>query len=100
MKQSLSKQLLTLLVAAASVLVSQSAWAQISDGVVKLGVLNDMSSLHADVSGRGGVLAAQMAVEDFGGKVFGLRSRLSLVTIKTSPMSAPALHGNGLTRIT
>ena len=47
-----------------------------------------------------GRAAAQMAVEDFGGKVFGLRSRLSLVTIKTSPMSAPALHGNGLTRIT
>ena len=43
----------------------------ISDGVVKLGVLNDMSSLYADVSGRGGVLAAQMAVEDFGGKVLG-----------------------------
>jgi branched-chain amino acid transport system substrate-binding protein len=36
-----------------------------------LGVLNDMSSLYADVSGRGGVIAAQMAVEDFGGKVLG-----------------------------
>ena len=30
-----------------------------------------MSSLYADVSGRGGVLAAQMAVEDFGGRVLG-----------------------------
>ena len=71
MKQSLSKRSLSLMVAAVGVLVSQSAWAQISDGVVKLGVLNDMSSLYADVSGRGGVLAAQMAVEDFGGKVLG-----------------------------
>ena len=70
MKQS-SKRSLSLMVAAVGVLVSQSAWAQISDGVVKLGVLNDMSSLYADVSGRGGVLAAQMAVEDFGGKVLG-----------------------------
>jgi branched-chain amino acid transport system substrate-binding protein len=71
MKQFLSKRSLSLMVAAVSVLVSQSAWAQISDGVVKLGVLNDMSSLYADVSGRSGVLAAQMAVEDFGGKVLG-----------------------------
>ena len=70
MKQS-SKRSLGLMIAAVGVLVSQSAWAQISDGVVKLGVLNDMSSLYADVSGRGGVLAAQMAVEDFGGKVLG-----------------------------
>jgi branched-chain amino acid transport system substrate-binding protein len=48
-----------------------TAWAQVSDGVVKLGVLNDMSSLYADISGKGGVLAAQMAVDDFGGKVLG-----------------------------
>jgi hypothetical protein len=94
------KQSLSLMVAAASVLVSQTASAQISDGVVKLGVLNDMSSLYADASGRGGVLAAQMAVEDFGGKVSGLPSRLSPAIIRTSPMSAPALRGNGLTRIT
>jgi branched-chain amino acid transport system substrate-binding protein len=71
MKQSLSKRSLSLVLAVAGVLVSQAAWAQISDGVVKLGVLNDMSSLYADVSGRGGAVAAQMAVEDFGGKVLG-----------------------------
>ena len=55
----------------ASLLSCGAAWAQVSDGVVKLGVLNDMSSLYADASGKGGVLAAQMAVEDFGGKVLG-----------------------------
>ena len=71
MRESLRKLVLNLMVTAVSVLVSQTAWAQISDGVVELGVLNDMSSLYADVSGRGGVLAAQMAVEDFGGKVLG-----------------------------
>jgi branched-chain amino acid transport system substrate-binding protein len=48
-----------------------AASAQISDGVVKLGVLNDMSSLYADIGGKGSVLAAQMAVDDFGGKVLG-----------------------------
>jgi substrate-binding family protein len=49
-----------------------SAEAQISDQVVKLGVLNDMSSLLAGVSGKGSVLAAHMAAEDFGGTVRGV----------------------------
>jgi branched-chain amino acid transport system substrate-binding protein len=43
-----------------------SAQAQISDGVIKLGVLNDMSSLYADIGGKGSVLAAEMAVDDVG----------------------------------
>jgi branched-chain amino acid transport system substrate-binding protein len=59
------------LTAVACILSCGTAWAQVSDGVVKLGVLNDMSSLYADVSGKGGVVAAQMAAEDFGGKVLG-----------------------------
>jgi branched-chain amino acid transport system substrate-binding protein len=43
-----------------------AAQAQISDGVIKLGVLNDMSSLYADIGGKGSVLAAQMAADDVG----------------------------------
>jgi branched-chain amino acid transport system substrate-binding protein len=39
------------------------------DKVIKIGVLNDMSGLYADLSGKGSVVAAQMAVEDSGGKV-------------------------------
>jgi branched-chain amino acid transport system substrate-binding protein len=38
---------------------------------LRIGVLTDMSSLYADNSGRGSVVAAQMAVEDFGGAVLG-----------------------------
>ena len=53
----------------AGLLTASAAHAQISDGVVKIGVLNDMSSLYADIGGKGSVLAAQMAVDDFGGKV-------------------------------
>jgi branched-chain amino acid transport system substrate-binding protein len=41
------------------------------DGPVKLGVLTDMSSLYADNGGQGSVVAAQMAVDDFGGQVLG-----------------------------
>ena len=47
------------------------AAAQISDDVVKIGVLTDMSSVYADLTGRGSVIAAEMAVEDFGGTVLG-----------------------------
>lgn len=43
----------------------------IKDGVVKIGVLTDMSSIFSDIGGKGSVVAAQMAVDDFGGKVLG-----------------------------
>ncbi|MGB9042615.1 MAG: ABC transporter substrate-binding protein, partial [Pseudolabrys sp.] len=35
------------------------------NGTLRIGVLNDMSSVYADFQGPGSVLAAQMAVEDF-----------------------------------
>src|SRR5580692_7893022 len=44
---------------------------KISDGVVKIGMIEDMSSIYADITGIGAVTAAKMAVEDFGGKVLG-----------------------------
>ncbi|HNL40759.1 MAG TPA: ABC transporter substrate-binding protein, partial [Ottowia sp.] len=39
--------------------------AQISGNVVKIGVMNDMSGLYADIGGPGSVIAAKMAVEDY-----------------------------------
>ena len=47
------------------------AHAQVSDDLVKIGVLNDQSGLYADLGGPGSVVAARMAVEDFGGSVLG-----------------------------
>jgi branched-chain amino acid transport system substrate-binding protein len=44
---------------------------RISDGVVKIGLILDMSSLYADITGEGSVTAARMAIEDFGGTVLG-----------------------------
>jgi branched-chain amino acid transport system substrate-binding protein len=61
MKRKLSSTLL----AAAFAAYAGTAAAQISDGVVKLGVTGDMSGLYADITGPGSVLAAKMAVEDF-----------------------------------
>jgi branched-chain amino acid transport system substrate-binding protein len=43
-----------------------------SDGVVRIGVLNDQSGVFADSTGAGSTLAARMAAEDFGGKVAGM----------------------------
>lgn len=51
--------------------LAAAAFAQVSDNVVKIGVLNDATGPYADLSGPGSVLAARMAVEDFGGKVNG-----------------------------
>ena len=48
-----------------------AAHAQISDDVVRIGVLNDQSGLYADLGGPGAVVAARMAVEDAGGTVLG-----------------------------
>ncbi|MDE3123861.1 MAG: ABC transporter substrate-binding protein, partial [Paracoccaceae bacterium] len=46
--------------------------AGISDGVVKIGVLGDMSGVYStDFSGEGAVAAVKMAVRDFGGTVLG-----------------------------
>src|SRR5258708_38608159 len=41
------------------------------DQPIRIGVLNDQSSVYADFQGRGSVLAAQMAVEDYGGRAAG-----------------------------
>src|SRR5229473_464597 len=42
-----------------------SAQAQYTDGTIKIGVMNDMSGLYADLTGSGSVVAARLAVEDF-----------------------------------
>ncbi|HKQ64841.1 MAG TPA: ABC transporter substrate-binding protein, partial [Methylomirabilota bacterium] len=54
-------------------LAAGPAAAQISDGVIKVGVLNDQSSLYADLAGQGSVVAARMAVEDYGAAAKGLK---------------------------
>jgi branched-chain amino acid transport system substrate-binding protein len=50
-----------------------TARAQISDGIIKIGVLNDQSGLYADLAGPGSVVAARMAVEDYGAAAKGMK---------------------------
>jgi branched-chain amino acid transport system substrate-binding protein len=52
--------------AVAASLAGGVAHAQVSDNLIKFGVLTDMSSLYTDLSGAGSVLAARMAIEDSG----------------------------------
>ncbi len=63
---------------AALVMGAGPALAQISDGVVKIGILNDQSGVYADFGGRWSYEAALMAVEDFGGEVAG--AKIEVVT--------------------
>jgi branched-chain amino acid transport system substrate-binding protein len=58
---------------AVSALCAGAAEAQVS---VKLGVLNDMSGLYADISGPGSVVAAQMAIDDFKAADKGIKAEI------------------------
>ena len=59
----------TIAAGVALVLAPFAATAQVSDDVVKIGILNDQSGVYADYGGKWSLEAAKMAVEDFGGKV-------------------------------
>jgi len=62
--------------AAAQAPAKPAAAPRISDDIVKIGLILDMSGLYADVTGRGSATAAQMAIDDFGGKVLGKKIEL------------------------
>ena len=66
---------------AVALLAGPSA-AQMSDGIIKIGVLNDQSSLYSDLAGQGSVVAARMAVEDYGAAAKGLKLKL---TVEVTP---------------
>jgi len=65
-------KLLRTAIVSAAVLSAGTAYGQISDNLIKIGVLSDMSGLYADLGGPGSVLAARLAVEDFKAKEKGL----------------------------
>ena len=52
-----------------ALLAGVPAWA--GPNGIRIGVLTDMSGTYAALSGQGSVVAAQMAIDDFGGKVLG-----------------------------
>ncbi|WP_231711190.1 ABC transporter substrate-binding protein [Xanthobacter dioxanivorans] len=55
------------------------------NGAVKIGVLSDMAGIYSDISGAGALIAAQLAVEDFGGKALGKPIELVSADHQTKP---------------
>jgi len=66
---------------------------QVTDGVVKIGVLTDMSSLYADINGIGAVTAVQMAIEDFGGTIFGKKIEMVQADVQNKADVAATISG-------
>ena len=57
-------------------LLCAPARAEISDNIVRVGVLNDISGIFQDTNGMGSVEAARMAVEDFNGGGKGVKAEI------------------------
>jgi branched-chain amino acid transport system substrate-binding protein len=72
-------------IAATLALAIGAAHAQISDGVIKIGVMNDQSGTYADLAGPGSVVAARMAVEDFGAAKKGLKVEILVADHQNKP---------------
>jgi branched-chain amino acid transport system substrate-binding protein len=67
------------------------ARAQIAESSVRIAVMNDQSSVYSDDSGKGSVVAAQMAVEDFGGRVAGVPVEVLALDHQNKPDVGSAL---------
>ena len=72
-------------IAAAFALSAGFAHAQISDGVIRIGVLNDQSGTYADLAGPGSVVAARMAVDDFGAAKKGMKVEVVVADHQNKP---------------
>ena len=72
-------------------LASQAQAATLSNGGVKIGVLTDLSGTYSAIAGQGSVLAAQMAIEDFGGKIDGKPVELVSADHQNKPDIASAV---------
>lgn len=86
----MKRNLLSLAVAATCAF-SGAAQAQISDGIVKIGVLNDMSGLYSDITGPGSLSAAKMAVEDY---LKSSKSQLKVEVVGADHQNKPDVGSN------
>jgi branched-chain amino acid transport system substrate-binding protein len=71
--------------AAGFALTTGAAQAQYSDGVIKIGVMNDQSGTYADLAGPGSVVAARMAVDDFGAAKKGMKVEVVVADHQNKP---------------
>lgn len=80
---TITKKLLTSAIATA--MLASTAQASISDNEVRIGYLADMSGTYRDLAGPNGLIALEMAVEDFGGKVNGAEISVVSADDRNSP---------------
>lgn len=80
-----------LIATAALCALFSTAQAQISDQVVKIGVLNDMSGLYSDIGGPGSLWAAKAAVEDY---ILATGSKLKIEVIAADHQNKPDVGSN------
>jgi len=77
--------------ALAACALAGTAQAQVSDGIIKIGVLNDMSGPYADIGGPGSVIAAKMAVEDY---IKATKSTLKVEIVSADHQNKPDVGSN------
>ncbi|MFP5467470.1 MAG: ABC transporter substrate-binding protein [Gammaproteobacteria bacterium] len=77
--------------ALAACALGSSAYAQVSDGIIKIGVLNDMSGVYADIGGPASVVAAKMAVEDY---IKASNSTLKVEVVSADHQNKPDVGSN------
>lgn len=75
----------------ALLLAAPAAAAEISGGVIKVGLLLDMDSIYADLAGRGSVVAARLAAEAVGGAINGHPIELLVEDHDNDPAQAAAI---------
>jgi branched-chain amino acid transport system substrate-binding protein len=78
----------------AALFASSSAFAQYTDGVIKIGVLSDMSSLYSDIGGPGSVAAAKLAVADFNPAAKGMKVEIVSADHQNKPDVGTGLAGS------
>jgi branched-chain amino acid transport system substrate-binding protein len=85
-------------IVAAALLASSSAFAEYTDGVVKIAVLSDMSSLYSDVGGPGSVAAAKLAIADFDPAAHGMKVEIVSGDHQNKPDVGAGLAGSWFDR--
>lgn len=71
--------------ACATALIAQPVFADMSDNVIRLGVMNDQSGVYADNCGPGSTAAVRLAIEDFGGEINGAKIEVVVADDQNKP---------------
>jgi len=74
-----------------SLMPSSSVFAQQAGQPLKIGILSDLSSVYSDIGGSGNVEATKMAIEEFGGSMFGAPIELLTADPQNKPDTAASI---------